>query len=192
MIGWHASFQEQSLVLRRYPLPRSGRTGVILATDLVEVCVGWAPPAVRTRSGEFLFVPAPQAPELAAFATKHRLPFVRRADVWAALLEPFLDTQHSPEFEQGTLRFLSEQGLTEEEVAGLRNRVGARMLSLTAVTWEWVYYGLFDVLEAMRPRLFPAGRRFATFYDEAMAIAGLGKCQPSDAADFSTFYHRGS
>ncbi|MDQ3265448.1 MAG: hypothetical protein M3Y59_17620 [Myxococcota bacterium] len=40
MIGWRASFREQSLVMERYPIPRAGRPEVTLAADLVEVCVG--------------------------------------------------------------------------------------------------------------------------------------------------------
>jgi hypothetical protein len=50
------------------------------ASAITEICVGWAPPALRTIEGEFVFVAAPRVRLLAEFATRYEIPFVRRED----------------------------------------------------------------------------------------------------------------
>ena len=107
---WRTRFEPGALVLEGYPFPRGGRPARIPTEALSEVCVGWFPPAVRTREGEYLFVPAEQARELADFASQHVIPFVRRNDVWSVILEEFLDTEFSPELQEGTLRYLRATG----------------------------------------------------------------------------------
>lgn len=180
---WHTLFEPGALVLQAYPFPRGERPSRIPAESLSAVCVGWFPPAVRTHEGEYLFVSAAQARELADFASQHGIPFQRRADVWSFILEEFLDTEFSPESQEGTLRYLESQGITREETRAMRERVGARMLSLTAMTWEWAHYGLYDVLDVMRPfPLFPGG--FARFYEEAMRLADRGGTEPATREDF--------
>ncbi|HEX5752360.1 MAG TPA: hypothetical protein VFZ09_39510 [Archangium sp.] len=60
------------MVLEGHPFPRGARPARVPAEALGEVCVGWFPPAVRTREGEYLFVPAEQAGELVDFASFSR------------------------------------------------------------------------------------------------------------------------
>jgi hypothetical protein len=167
-----------ALVLVDYPFPGPSR---LPARAISEVCVGWAPPALRTIEGEFVFVPAPRVRLLADFATRHGIPFVRREDVWALVLEVFLDTEFGPENDARTLRRLGELGIDREEVERIRGRVRAPMMALTAWTWEWVHYGLFDVLEVMRP-FDPE------FYRHAMALADRGATTPSSAIELTELF----
>jgi len=181
---WKTRFEPGALMLEGYPFPRGERPSRIPTGALEEVCVGWFPPAVRTREGEYLFVSGAQARELAGFASGHGIPFVRRADVWSFILEEFLDTESSPELREGTLRYLEQQGVSRAETQAMRELVGKRMLALTAVTWEWQHYGLYDVLGAMKPFTFTTGWSFERFYEEAMRLANRGGVQPATEEDF--------
>ncbi|WP_309897637.1 hypothetical protein [Archangium sp.] len=181
---WSTRFEPGALTLVGYPFPRGARPSRLPAEALEEVCVGWFPPAVRTREGEFLFVSAEQARELAGFASQHGIPFVRRAELWSFILEDFLDTESSPELREGALRYLEHHGVSRAETQAMRELVGRRMLMLTAVTWEWQHYGLYDVLGAMKPFTFTTGWSFERFYAEAMRLAARGGTQPATEEDF--------
>lgn len=185
MRDWRVHFEPESLVLEAYPIVRKGRAKRLAAEELGEVCVGWWPPAVRTREGEFLFVPAPQVRELADFADRRGLPFVWREDVWSWILEEFLDTEFPPESQEGTLRLLERNGVSREETRAMRERVGGRMLRMTALTWEWQHYGLFDVLRALQPFSFGA---FTRFYAEAMRLADRGGTRPATREELLRFF----
>lgn len=184
MTRWHIRFEPGALVLEAYPFPRGGRPSRIPAESLGELCVGWWPPAVRTREGEYLFVPAVQARELADFASRNGIPFADRADLWSFILEEFLDTEFSPESQEGTLRYLESNGVSRAETQAMRELVGKRMLALTAMTWEWMHYGLYDVLVAMKPFTFTTGWPFSRFYEESMRLADRGGVQPATREDF--------
>ena len=176
---WHTRFESDALVLVDYPFPRGGRPSRIPARALSEVCVGWSPPTVRTHEGEYLFVPATHARELADFASQYTVPFLRRVDVWSLVLEEFLDTGFTPEQQEATLRRLEETGVSRAETRAMRERVADRMLAFTAITWEWVHYGLYDVLSVMKSSTFFLDRSFPRFYEEAMRLAERGDTRPS-------------
>ncbi|XXF75664.1 hypothetical protein P2318_21695 [Myxococcaceae bacterium GXIMD 01537] len=188
MRGWHTRFESDALVLKGYRFPRRGRSARIPREAIHEVCTGWFPPTLRTREGEYLFVPAAEAVELADFADRHGIPFVHRVDVWSFILEEFLDTEPSPEASEGALRVLEENGIRREETTALRALVERRMLTLTAFTWEWIHYGLFDVLQAMTPWTFTTGTSFRRFYEEAMRVADRGGTRPASREEFLRAY----
>ncbi|MEW5738053.1 MAG: hypothetical protein AB1938_03950 [Myxococcota bacterium] len=158
---------------------RQGNWGLELRGDgldvsqLEQVIVGWFPPAVRTRAGEYLFVHATRARELAEAAAQAGLAFVERLDLWSYILEEFLDTSFSEESQQRTLELLERNGVSRAEVAELRELVKEPMLRLTAATWEWVHYGLFDLLCAMEVK---PGSAFAA---RVMEVADRGPVKPS-------------
>ncbi|WIV55806.1 hypothetical protein [Amycolatopsis nalaikhensis] len=135
-------------------------------------------PELRTRRGETLFVPREQSGELAEFCHRTGIPEVRRADVWADLLEPFLDTEFGAEAERATLGRLHAAGLPSAEVARIRARITPLMeaYNFDSMLWEWAYFGLYDLLQAVNgPLVAPAVRATAgdpaEVYAWAMRIA---------------------
>ncbi len=161
------------IILPRYLFPAS-EMRVLECGDMAEI-VDWSPPAILTRQGEFLFIPAEQQDALQAFAREQSIPVTRRYDVWSDLLDPFLDTEFSEEATMATQVRLRERGqLTDTEIAGIRKTVGTRMLALTAQTWEWQSYGLYDALTAMKPWTSLRRNRWLEFYAGAMEIARRG------------------
>lgn len=166
-------FEDGAIAFSSYPFaPASVRPGGRAAAEAIaEVDLEGAPPAVLTTEGEWLFLPASQREELGAFVERHGLRVVQREDVWMLLLEPFLDTEFSEEIQAKTMQRLAALGLSASEVARIRGQVERQMLTYTAITWEWMYYGLFDVLQAMAT--FGSRQKFGDFYREAMRLALL-------------------
>lgn len=171
-LGVETDMRQGSLTLPGYPFPRRA-TRRLERADIVEV-IDWFPLAVLTRAGEFLFVSREQLDNLKAFCAATGIPFTNRFDVWGCLLDPFLDTEFSEEFQRATDTRIEECGLSREEIVAIRAEVESPMLRHTARTWEWQHYGLYDVLYAVKPVL-PAGRaKWRAFYGRAMEIARMG------------------
>jgi hypothetical protein len=171
----------------RYQVNPSGlfqraRERVVPASTLTEVCCGWWPPTVRTREGEYLFVPATQMRQLADFAEANGVAFVDREDLWTWVLEPFLDTEFSDDDTERVVALLERGGLPRDELRRLRARVEGPMLELTAITWEWQHYGLADVLTAMAN-----APDFDDFRREAFALADRATGKVVDRAEFLRF-----
>jgi hypothetical protein len=165
-----------------YAVARVYPHGTVAVADIRDVDPDAAPPEVRLRSGETLFVSARQRDDLRAFCEVHAIAVRRRPDVWADLLEPFLDTELTAADDERTASRLAAVGLGREEVARIRAEVGDAMVAYNfgSMLWEWVHLGLFDVLEAHAHRLPPDD--FTQFYSWAMGVADLAYDQKSSQA----------
>lgn len=139
----------------------------VAAAEVAEVDPAGFPPLLRVGD-ELLFVHAAQKAELEEWAARHGVAVRSRFDVWAALLEPALDTPLSPDDLRRSFGLLKRHGLTEEEVVGMRARVldPMRLWNIESMAWEWVHLGLFDALSVLLGR--PG---FEEFYVEAMELA---------------------
>jgi hypothetical protein len=175
------AFGEREIVFARYPYPGAAvfPRGAVAYADVRDVDPAATPPEIRLRGGEVLFVPATERAALAGAAAAHGLPVVRRFDVWAFLLEPFLDTEFDRDAQELTLTRLAENGVPRDEALALRRRFAKRMLRYNALHWEWAHLGLTDLLDASAPRLPFLRPRFERLYREAMEIAARGRPVPA-------------
>lgn len=162
-----------SVILEHYPFPRK-RTRSIAPADC-EALVDWFPLAMFLKNGDIVFLSRERASKVVAFAETNGVPFERRHDMWSMILDPFLDTEYAETYYQQTSSQMAKMGLAHEQVEALRDRLGPKMLLLTAMSWEWQYYGLFDALAVMRPATPFRKRRWQAFYKEAIRIARLGQ-----------------
>lgn len=171
-----------------YPYPPSSvyADGVVGWGDVREVNLVSAPPEIRLVSGEILFVPAAFATELRTRATEAGVPIVTRIDVWALILEPFLDTRFDSDDQTRTMRMLEENGVTSSECARIRRSLRLAMMAYNGGSglWEWCHLGLADALDARLghlvgasvPRILRLGpAKFKQFYWNAMEIANRAK-----------------
>lgn len=171
---------ERHIHFTDYPFPGAtvhpaGTLGPEVIRDADSTAV---PPQIRTVLGETLFVPRALDTELARFCLRHDIPEVRRSDLWADLLEPFLDTEIDAESAGATFARLCAAGFSREEIEAVRERVGSLMYhyNFVAMVWEWGYLGLHDLLHAASGPLVAADVRaelgdVSAFYDWAMRIA---------------------
>ncbi len=107
-----------------------------------------APPEIITQQGEVLFVSATQRPYLRLFAQINQIPDVDILDVWSLLLEPYLDTEFSEEYQQRTHQLLNKSGFSPDEINAIRERVGSNVLNYNTLLWEWVHLGQYDLFHA--------------------------------------------
>ena len=130
------------------------------------------PPTIRIND-ELIFLTSEKKSELEDFAQKHHIKTVERRDIWDGILEPFLDTEYTPEIDQRVTRFLESYGLTTDQVKSLRMEVETQMLkyNFSTMLWEWGGFDASDVLRAMRTKYNQD--EFRDFYKRVMAIALL-------------------
>lgn len=175
------AFGPEGLTFRKYPFHGASvrEQPLVPISAIAEVIPDWLPPAIMTNDGEFLFIDTTLKEPLVAWAEGHGLPLVNRQDPWEYLLDPFLDTEYTQEADLRDRALLAEMGISDAETTAWRARVSGRMEALTVASWEWVHYGLYDVLFATKTFHPWNGLLHAQpFYDEVMAVARRGGTWP--------------
>ena len=144
------------------------------ANTIDDIDIRSYPPTIRIGD-ELIFLSREKKPELEKFAADNNVKIVERPNIWGAILEPFLDTELTPEDDRRFLHFLESFGLTASEVNSLRAEVGSQMLkyNFDTMLWEWVGFDASDVLRAMRTKYNKD--KFRDFYKRVMGIALLTK-----------------
>ncbi len=177
------AFGEGAIAFWSYPYPGASvfPRGEVRAENVAEVVTNFRPPAIRTRAGEFLVLPAGALDAARAFARAHQIPEVRRVDVWALILEPFMDAT----VDRGARRRMRESlrrcGLTPLRVFLLRWRLSFRVEFVHCVHFRWQHYGLADVLDSLGTAKSP--RVLERFTRRANAITALGHVLGADEPD---------
>ena len=121
----------------------------ILAEKIDEIDPQGAPPTLKIGN-ELIFISAEHRSELESFAKRNCIAIHTRFDIWDAILEPFIDTEFTPEKVKRNKENLEKYGLGEEHVQKWRERVGEIMIAYNFGTglWDWVHLGLWDLLIA--------------------------------------------
>jgi hypothetical protein len=172
------TFHAEGIVFVGYSYPGASvaRAGFVRWSSVRDADPDAAPPELRLHTGETLAVPAPLREQLRSALSEAGVPTVRRADLWALLLEPFLDTELDENHQRATISRLIAFGVSQAETEEIRGKVGDRMLKYNALHWDWVHLGLFDMLDAHLPpallRWLPSrSRKFQDLYWWAMSLA---------------------
>jgi len=153
-------------------LSRIGGTfdGTLAAVGIRDADPAAAPPQIRTLSGKTLFVSAMQRADLERFCQASQIPLRKRPDIWGDLLEPFVDTELTPEHEAATRSRLSQAGLTDSEISQTRVKVGPLMLAYNAFHW--------DLLDALTTDKLPGYLHTGLHVDEIRAELGETASRP--------------
>jgi hypothetical protein len=168
-------FSNDSISISHYPFKPSTiyPSGEISGKSISDISISSCPPTIRLNK-ELLFISATLKDDLGSFAHRNKITLVERPFNWDFILDPFLDTSFTQDDEARTTYRLVKNGITEEEIAEIRSEVKDQIMkyNFDTMLWEWVSLGLFDVLQAMRPKLNE--KSFADFYWKAMEIALRG------------------
>ncbi len=122
-----------------------------LPFDLIdEIRYNTFPISAKVNGNEIVFLKGILKGDL-PLIQKANIPITQPQDNWELICEEFLDTEFDDEVEQRTLQLLEQSGISVEEVKKIRKKLESRMLAQTFITWEWVYYGQYDVLYAIQP-----------------------------------------
>ncbi len=172
-----------SITFRHYPYAPADvyPDGVLPASEVTELVANFRPPAFGTRAGDFLFFPQAMLAEARAFCDRNDIPVVRRIDVWALVLEPFMDATVDRATRKRMRDALRRCGLSGARLLFLRWRTSFRVEFIHCVHFRFQHYGLADVLDAMQP--LRSKKAFARFYAAAMRLAATGRHLADDEAD---------
>jgi len=171
---------DDEIRFRAYPYAPASvyPSGRVAAGDIRDADPTSSPPEVRLTTGETLYVPAGSAPDLRQFCFRNSIPLRRRPDLWAALLEPFVDTEFTEAAQGQSMALLARYGLPDSDVDQIRARFASAMVAYNfgSMLWEWCHLGLADLLDALHGHL--AGdihkrghAELAETYAWAMALA---------------------
>lgn len=162
------------LKIDKYPFEPSiaYRQPIIKANQIDELNSLSYPPTIKVGN-ELIFLTREKKDELEAFATRNNVAIVVRPVIWTWILEPFLDTEYTPETDEKAMDFLGNYGLTAEQVKSLRTEVQTQMIkyNFDTMLWEWGSFDTSDVLKAMRTKYDK--ETYEAFYNRAMEIALL-------------------
>lgn len=178
-------FKNDGIYFCDYPFPPASvfPNGKLSYEQILEI--GALASEVRTKEREILFIPAKNREDLQRVAAERSIPVVKRIDVWSLILEPFLDTEFSPEQQERTLSVLEDNGVSRKECQKIRASLRLCMYSYNFLSglWDWCSLDLSDVLDARMGKLSGwwfrlSPRKYRKFYAEAMEIAFRGKILP--------------
>jgi hypothetical protein len=132
------------------------------------------PPTFRVGN-ELIYLTSKKKVELEDFAKRNNVKIVKRPWIWSWILEPFLDTEFTPETDERVAVNLENYGLSADQVKSLRAEVETQMLkyNFDTMLWEWDGFDAVDVLKAMRTKY--SKDEFKDFYGRVMDIALLTK-----------------
>lgn len=168
------SIQANKIRIQDYPFEPSKVYGSmeLFPHDISSIDISSRPLTIRTGD-ELVFVPATETEKLWTFTLAHRIPLVKRDNVWGWLLEPFLDTEYTKETHQKLAVLLSAYDLNETFVRLTRKEVATQMFkyNFDTMLWEWCCLGADDVLRAMRVAY--NADDFLDFYWRTMSICLL-------------------
>ena len=174
-LDWgQAIISDATMTIHNYPFAPSivfgGKT--FGASDIKSIDLESAPPTLQIGN-ELIFISAEHKDKLKQFTTQNKIPTIQQPPIWSWILEPFLDTEFTSEHELRLNNLLAQYGLTESEIAAIRNRVREQMMkyNFDTMLWNWTDFNAIDVLFAMRPKLTES--EFKDFYAEVMKIALL-------------------
>jgi hypothetical protein len=164
------------LKIENYPFePSIAYQQTIFKTNQInEIDFKSHPPTFRVGN-ELIFLTSEKKVELEEFAKKNNIKTVERPMVWGWILEPFLDTEFTPETDERLTKLLNNYGFTIDLIKSLRTEVETQMLkyNFDTMLWEWGGFDASDVLRAMRTKY--KKDEYEDFYKRVMEIALLTK-----------------
>jgi hypothetical protein len=162
------------LQIERYPFEPSIAYGqkIFRADQIDDIDFNSYPPTIKVGD-ELIFLTREKKEELQEFAKRNNIEILERPMIWGWILEPFLDTEFTPETDQSLTKLLENYGLTTEQIKSLRAEVETQMLkyNFDTMLWEWRGFDASDVLKAMRTKYNKS--EYQDFYKRVMKIALL-------------------
>ncbi|MDE1207154.1 hypothetical protein [Tenacibaculum larymnensis] len=166
-----AKILETEIEISEYPFKPSAvfPNKTIKASKIIAICHQSYPPLIK-MGNEVIFISREHAELLKEFTERNNIATFRETKNWNWLLEPYLDTENTPEENIKTTQLLNKHGISNSEITKIRDEVGKQMYkyNFDTMLWDWFSLGLPDVLAAMRVKYDE--KEFADFYKRAMEI----------------------
>ena len=141
----------------------------IKASEIIAICYQSYPLLIKIDD-EVIFISREHTESLKEFTERNNIATFKETKNWNWLLEPYLDTENTPEEDFKINQLLNKHGFSDSEVIQIRNEVGKQLYkyNFDTMLWDWFSLGLPDVLAAMRVKYNE--KEFTDFYKRAMEI----------------------
>lgn len=141
----------------------------IKANEITAICHQSYPPLIKIGD-EVIFISRKHAESLKEFTERNSIATFKETKNWNWLLEPYLDTENTPEENIKINQLLNKHGFSDSEIIKIRTEVEKQMYkyNFDTMLWDWFSLGLPDVLAAMRVKYNE--KEFTDFYKRAMEI----------------------
>lgn len=116
-----------------------------------EIRINTFPVTAKINSNEIVFLLGLDQDECVKIGEKFSIDVIKPIDNWSWLCDDFLDTEFTQKQKDNTILLLEKNGIPKEEIKSIRKRISSRMLYYTFLSWEWQYYGQYDVLKQLWP-----------------------------------------
>jgi len=116
-----------------------------------EIRINTFPPTAVTDGNEVIFLIGLKREAIEKIAFEQQLKLIEPLDIWSLICDEFLDTEFSEEEKEKSMELLERHGISRAELSQIKKRIRTRMLLRTSVSWEWMYYGQYDVLHELWP-----------------------------------------
>ncbi|UTW66314.1 hypothetical protein KFE94_16940 [bacterium SCSIO 12643] len=117
--------------------------------EIEEIRLNTIPITAKIKHNEIIFLKGLSNEDIMSSVLKEKEADFQ--DHWALICEEFLDTELEEEEQERIQNRLTAHGFSIEEIKRIKDRIRLRMLIRTYASWEWVYYGQFDVLSELWP-----------------------------------------
>ncbi|WP_417784672.1 hypothetical protein [Tenacibaculum sp.] len=166
-----AKILENEIEISEYPFKPSivFPNTKIKASEITAICYQSYPPLIRIYN-EVIFISREHAKSLKEFTERNNITTFKETKNWNWLLEPYLDTENTPEEIIKINQLLNKHGFSDSEIMKIRTEVEKQMYkyNFDTMLWDWFSLGLPDVLAAMRVKYNE--KEFTEFYKKAMEI----------------------
>jgi len=116
-----------------------------------EIRINTHPVSAKINGNEIVFLCGAEREDCEKMATAQNIPTTEPTDNWSLICDEFLDVELNQDYVERIMAELIKAGISEEETKAIRKTIRWRMEAKTYFSWEWIYYGQFDVLEVLYP-----------------------------------------
>ncbi len=141
-------FHENSLEIIQYEFQSSTVRDkpLINISQINEVNLNTNPISIVINHNEIIFIEDKYNKDFLELVKRNNLKVENRFDVWAAINEIFLETEFTPKHHERSFRTLQENGLQQQEVIDIREKIKDLMTGWLSITWSFNYLGQYDLL----------------------------------------------
>jgi hypothetical protein len=108
----------------------------IKASEITAICHQSYPPLIKIGD-EVIFISREHTESLKEFTERNNIATFKKTKNWNWLLEPYLDTENTPEEDIKINLLLNKHGFSDSEVIQIRNEVGKQLYKYNFDTMLW-------------------------------------------------------
>jgi hypothetical protein len=142
-------FDGDRIAIAKYPF-RSGSCSNSITMSAKDILEADPDQCSLRLKNEIIYLPGWPRQELMAYCATNGVPVQKRYDVWADILEPFVDTSFTSDQIGARNNRLRSAGMSAFRVAWLRLLYGLPIVAFQGIAGEWMDLHHYHLLHSLR------------------------------------------